>query len=36
MTRLMTGEVTPDLPASILHRHPNVEVFVDDEAMPNS
>lgn len=34
MTRLMTGEITTDLPASILHQHPNVEVFVDDEAMP--
>ncbi|MCO4329103.1 glucosamine-6-phosphate deaminase [Staphylococcus hyicus] len=34
MTRLMTGEITPDLPASILHQHPYVDVFVDDEAMP--
>lgn len=28
--RLLDGQVSEDLPASILHQHPNVEVIVDD------
>ncbi|RIN98377.1 glucosamine-6-phosphate deaminase, partial [Mammaliicoccus sciuri] len=36
MTKLTSGRVTEDLPASILHQHPNVEVFVDDAAMPDA
>lgn len=36
MTKLKSGHVTEDLPASILHQHPNVEVFVDDAAMPDA
>ncbi|MCG7339105.1 glucosamine-6-phosphate deaminase [Staphylococcus sp. ACRSN] len=28
--RLLNGDVTEDLPASILHTHPNVEIIVDD------
>ncbi|HAR5989712.1 TPA: glucosamine-6-phosphate deaminase [Staphylococcus pseudintermedius] len=31
---LMSQEVTTDVPATILHRHPHVEVYVDDAAMP--
>ncbi|WP_251943392.1 MULTISPECIES: glucosamine-6-phosphate deaminase [Staphylococcus] len=34
MMRLQEGKVNPDVPATILHEHPNVEVYVDDEAMP--
>ncbi|MCU5745416.1 glucosamine-6-phosphate deaminase [Staphylococcus sp. SQ8-PEA] len=29
--RLVEGEISEDLPASILHHHPDVEVVVDDE-----
>ena len=28
--RLAAGEISEELPASILYRHPNVEVIVDD------
>ena len=28
--RLATGNVSEDLPASILHNHPNVEIIVDE------
>ncbi|WP_428700572.1 glucosamine-6-phosphate deaminase [Staphylococcus coagulans] len=34
MRQLMTKTITTEVPASILHRHPHVEVFVDDAAMP--
>lgn len=30
VNKLLTGRVTEDLPASILHQHPNVEIVVDD------
>jgi glucosamine-6-phosphate deaminase len=30
--RLVNGEETPDFPASILHRHPNVTVILDRDA----
>lgn len=26
----MTGNISEDLPASVLHNHPNVEVVVDE------
>lgn len=32
--QLMRQEVTTDVPATILHHHPHVEVYVDDAAMP--
>ncbi|EKU47442.1 glucosamine-6-phosphate deaminase [Staphylococcus massiliensis] len=32
---LIKGDVTKDVPATILHAHPNVEVYVDDGAMPD-
>ena len=32
----MTNQVTRDIPSTILHAHPNVEVYVDDEAAPDS
>ncbi|REB90347.1 glucosamine-6-phosphate deaminase, partial [Staphylococcus pseudintermedius] len=31
---LMSKEVTTQLPATILHRHPHVDVYVDLAAMP--
>ena len=34
--KLMTNQVTRDIPSTILHAHPNVEVYVDDEAAPDS
>lgn len=33
--QLMHNQVTKDIPSTILHAHPNVEVYVDDEAAPN-
>lgn len=30
--QLMNNQVTKDIPSTILHAHPNVEVYVDDEA----
>lgn len=33
--QLLCGDVSTDLPASILRQHPNVEVYVDDAAMPD-
>lgn len=30
--RLMEGDITPDFPASVLHRHPHVTVVLDREA----
>lgn len=32
--QLMNNQVTKDIPSTILHAHPNVEVYVDDEAVP--
>lgn len=32
--QLMNNQVTKDIPSTILHVHPNVEVYVDDEAAP--
>lgn len=32
--QLMNNQVTKDIPSTILHAHPNVEVYVDDEAAP--
>lgn len=32
--QLMNNQVTKDIPSAILHAHPNVEVYVDDEAAP--
>lgn len=34
--KLMENNVTSDVPATILHGHPRVEVYVDDDAMPKS
>lgn len=34
ITQLAAGHITTDVPATILHLHPNVEVYVDDAAMP--
>lgn len=34
--QLMTHQITKDIPATILHAHPNVEVYVDDEATPGN
>lgn len=33
--KLMSGEITTQLPASALYNHPNVEVILDSEAFPN-
>lgn len=33
--QLMNNQVTKDIPSTILHAHPNVEVYVDDEAAPS-
>lgn len=30
--RLLSGEITPDFPASILHKHPDVTVVIDEPA----
>ncbi|REH78717.1 glucosamine-6-phosphate deaminase [Staphylococcus felis] len=35
ITHLAKGEITPDMPASILRSHPHVDIYVDDEAMPD-
>lgn len=32
--KLAENEVNSDVPATILHAHPNVEIYVDDEAAP--
>ncbi|MCM1513645.1 MAG: glucosamine-6-phosphate deaminase [Anaeroplasma bactoclasticum] len=32
VVKLLSGEVTPDFPASILHNHPDVTVIIDQEA----
>lgn len=32
--QLMNNQVTKDIPSTILYAHPNVEVYVDDEAAP--
>lgn len=32
--QLMNNQVAKDIPSTILHAHPNVEVYVDDEAAP--
>lgn len=32
--QLMNNQVTKDIPSTILHARPNVEVYVDDEAAP--
>ena len=29
---LLKGEITPDFPASILHKHPDVTVIIDEAA----
>jgi len=34
--QLTQNEVNSEIPASILHAHPNVEIYVDDEAAPRS
>lgn len=34
ITKLAQKEVNKDVPATILHAHPNVEIYVDDEAAP--
>jgi glucosamine-6-phosphate deaminase len=28
----LQGEITPECPASILQKHPNVSIFLDEEA----
>ena len=35
ISKLLNEQVTEDVPATILHTHPNVEVYVDDEATPD-
>lgn len=35
ISKLLNEQVTEDVPATILHTHPNVEVYVDDEAAPD-
>ena len=35
MSKLLDQQVTRNVPATILHAHPNVEVYVDDEAAPD-
>lgn len=35
ITHLANGHITTDVPATILREHPNVEVYVDDAAMPD-
>lgn len=35
ITQLAAGHITTDVPATILHLHPNVEVYVDNAAMPD-
>ena len=32
VVNLLKGEITPDFPASILHKHPNVTVIIDEAA----
>lgn len=32
VVKLLSGEVTPDFPASILHNHPDVTVIIDQDA----
>ena len=34
ITKLAQKEVNKDVPATILHAHPNVEIYVDDAAAP--
>lgn len=33
LTKLLTGEISEDLPASILHKHPDVTIYADYKAM---
>ena len=33
--KLLSGEITTDLPASALYNHPNVEIIVDNSAYSN-
>jgi glucosamine-6-phosphate deaminase len=33
MAKLFEGTVTADVPASVLHTHPNVTVIADEEAL---
>ncbi|QLK85365.1 glucosamine-6-phosphate deaminase [Staphylococcus sp. 17KM0847] len=33
IAQLASGRITPEVPATILHQHPNVEVYVDHAAM---
>ena len=35
ISKLLNEQVTEDVPATILHTHPNVEVYVDDDAVPD-
>ncbi|MBI5975088.1 glucosamine-6-phosphate deaminase [Staphylococcus canis] len=35
ITKLVNGTISTDVPATILREHPNVDVYVDDEAMPD-
>ena len=35
ISKLLNEQVTEDVPATILHTHPNVEVYVDDDAAPD-
>jgi glucosamine-6-phosphate deaminase len=32
VVNLLKGEITTDFPASILHKHPNVTVIIDEAA----
>lgn len=34
VTKLLKGEISEDMPASVLRKHPNVIVIVDEEACP--
>ena len=33
LARLLTGKISEDLPASILHNHPDVTIYADYKAM---
>ena len=36
ITHLLNQEISVDVPATLLHKHPNVEIYLDDEACPKN
>lgn len=36
ITHLLNQEISIDVPATLLHKHPNVEIYLDDEACPKN